>query len=219
MSHDFISVIEAAKFLRVSKNIVAEMLNEGVLTSHGKGKTQRVDKLEIQEWLSNLSESEEEQLALRRTACRFMDYFEPENIVLDFMVENKYEAIAEMSKLAKDIKLVRNQRWLYEVVVAREELISTAIGKGVALLHPRRLHPSKIKSPAVLFGRSVEGVDFDAPDNSTVNLYFMLLLHNDKQHLFSLSYITKFLMNEENLKFLASETDKKLIYTKLTGII
>jgi mannitol/fructose-specific phosphotransferase system IIA component len=35
------------------------------------------------------------------------------------------------------LKLVRDARWLYEVVVAREELISTAIGNGVALLHPR----------------------------------------------------------------------------------
>ncbi|MDD3049625.1 MAG: PTS sugar transporter subunit IIA [Candidatus Cloacimonetes bacterium] len=218
MPRELITLTEASNYLKLSKKIVTDMIDQGVFSQFPKGKTFRVDKNEINEWLSNLSESQNEQLALRRTACRFMDYFSTDFIMLDFKVDNKYEAIGEMSKLAKDVKLVRNQRWLYEVVVAREELISTAIGNGVALLHPRRLHPSKIKSPSILFGRSTHGVDFDSPDNKPVNLFFMLLLHNDKQHLFSLSYISKFLSNSDNLQLLLDSTDKKEIFDKLTAV-
>jgi len=118
---------------------------------------------------------------------------------LDFEAHNKYEAIAEMSKKAKDLKLVKDHRWLYQVVVAREELVSTAIGKGIALLHPRHLHPAKIKKPSILFGRSKKEIEFDALDNKPVRLFFLLLLHDDVQHLFSISYISKLLMNDENL--------------------
>jgi len=135
---------------------------------------------------------------------------------LDFTAENKYDAIRILSEKARELKLVRDARWLYEVVVAREELISTAIGNGVALLHPRHLHPSKIKTPSILFGRSVEAVDFDAPDNKPVNIFFMLLLHNDKQHLFSLSYISKLIMNTDVLEKFLTATDKDAIHEALT---
>ena len=140
----------------------------------------------------------------------------PENIFLEFDAENKYDAIRVLSEKAKDLKLVRDARWLYEVVVAREELISTAIGNGVALLHPRHLHPSKIKTPSIIFGRSKEPVDFDAPDNKPVNIFFMLLLHNDKQHLFSLSYISKLIMNPEILASFSTASTKEDIHASLT---
>jgi mannitol/fructose-specific phosphotransferase system IIA component (Ntr-type) len=142
----------------------------------------------------------------------------PENICLDFSADNKYEAIRILSEKAKELKLVRDARWLYEVVVAREELISTAVGNGVALLHPRHLHPSKIKSPSILFGRIPEGVDFDAPDNQPVKILFMLLLHNDKQHLFSLSYISKLLMNPGVLEKLASANSINDVHSILTSL-
>ena len=218
MSKNLVTLKNAAKYLKLSKTIVEEMIQEGVFKSHKRGRTIKVDKNEIREWLSKLSEDQEEQLALRRTSCRFRDYFSPDYIKLDFSVENKYESIAEMSKFAKDNRIVRNQRWLYEVVVAREELISTAVGNSVAMLHPRRLHPSKIKKPTILFGRSKEGIDFDAPDKKPVHLYFMLLLHNDKEHLFSLSYLSKFTMNADNVEFLLNCKDKQEIYDKLIAV-
>ena len=140
----------------------------------------------------------------------------PENTFLELEAENKYGAIRILREKAKELHLVRDARWLYEVVVAREELISTAIGHGVALLHPRHLHPSKIKTPSILFGRSKNPVDFDAPDNQPVNLFFMLLLHNDKQHLFSLSYISKLIMNPEILEALSTATTPEEIHRCLT---
>ncbi len=69
-----------------------------------------------------------------------------------------------------------------------------------------------------MFGRSSEPVDFDAPDNKAVNIFFMLLLHNDKQHLFSLSYISRLVMNQDILKRLAEAKDAKEIHQLLTVI-
>ncbi|MCB5295906.1 MAG: PTS sugar transporter subunit IIA, partial [Candidatus Cloacimonetes bacterium] len=191
MAKKYISKAEAAKKLKVSDRVIQEMINSNIFETKLVGKNEKIDEDSLNEWLENLNEDDEKMLALKRVICHFEEYMRPENIFLDFHAENKYDAIRVLSENAKDLKLVRDARWLYEVVVAREELISTAIGNGVALLHPRHLHPSKIKAPSILFGRSDEGVDFDAPDNKPVNIFFMLLLHNDKQHLFSLSYISK----------------------------
>jgi PTS system nitrogen regulatory IIA component len=218
MAKKFLSKAETAKILKVSDRVVQEMINTNSFETKLVGKTIKIDADSLNEWMENLSEGEEKLLALRRVICHFEEYMRPENVYLGFSAENKYEAIRILSEKAKDLRLVRDARWLYEVVVAREELISTAIGNGVALLHPRHLHPSKIKSPSIIFGRTKEGVDFDAPDNKPVNIFFMLLLHNDKQHLFSLSYISKLIMNPKILKELGTAKAVAEIHKILTSI-
>ena len=210
MIKDYLTIRQTANFLKVTDSVIKEMIKSKVFKASRKGNTYQIERAEVEEWLANLNEREIEQLALKRSVCRFSDYFKPKYVYLDFEADNKYEAIAEMSKRAKDLKIVKDHRWLYQVVVAREELVSTAIGKGVALLHPRHLHPSKIKKPSIIFGRSAKNIEFDAIDNLPVRLFFMLLLHDDVQHLFSISYISKLLMNEEILQTLrkASSTDE-----------
>ncbi len=218
MSKKYLSKAETAKILKVSESVVQEMINNNIFETKLVGKTVKIDADSLNEWMENLSEGEEKLLTLKRVICHFEEYMRPENIFLDFKAENKYEAIRLLSIKAKQLKLVRDARWLYEVVVAREELISTAIGNGVALLHPRHLHPSKIKMPSIIFGRSTEGIDFDAPDKKPVNIFFMLLLHNDKQHLFSLSYISKLLMKPEVLTQLSEAKDPAEIHKILTSL-
>ena len=213
----FMTIDEVVDYLNVSENIVTEMVNSGVLKKHGNTKELKITKVSVEEWISALNQKEEESLALKRVICRFQDYFKPENILMDFSADNKYEAIATLSKKARDLKIVKDYRWLYEVVVAREELVSTAVGKGVAMLHPRHMHPTKVKAPTVLFGRAEEGVEFDAPDDQPVHLFFMLLLHNDKQHLFSLSFITKFLMHEKNIKTLTEAKTAQEVYNAIAN--
>ena len=212
-----ITIAEAAEYLKVKENVVQEMLNTGIIKKSGRTKVLKIDQNDIDAWLSKLTTKEVEKLAMKRIICHFQDYFKPENILMDFKAENKYEAISSMSKKARDLKIVKDYRWLYEVVVAREELVSTAIGKGVAMLHPRHMHPTKISEPTVIFGRTKEGVEFDAPDGQPVNLFFMLLLHNDKQHLFSLSFITKFLMYEPNIKLLSNAKTDIEIYNAIAN--
>ena len=218
MAKKYLSKADAAKKLKVTERVNVEMINSEVFETKLVGKNVKIDEDSLNAWLDNLNEVDEKLLALKRVICHFEEYMRPENIFLDFTAENKYDAIRILSEKAKQLKLVRDARWLYEVVVAREELISTAIGHGVALLHPRHLHPSKIKTPSILFGRSSEPVDFDAPDNKPVNIFFMLLLHNDKQHLFSLSYISKLIMNSGVLDSFATATSTKEIHELLTVV-
>lgn len=218
MTKKMLTFNEAAKYLKVSEKVIHEMVNDNVFKVAKSGKNIKIDKDTIDAWMENLSQNDEEQLAMQRTICRFEEYFRPENIFLDFHADNKYEAIRIAAEKAKELKIVRDAKWLYEVVVAREELVSTAVGNEVALLHPRHLHPTKIKTPSILFGRSDEGVEFDAPDNKAVSIFFMLLLHNDKQHLFSLSYISKLLMNDSIIQILKSSNSVDAIHKALTSL-
>ncbi|MCK4956435.1 MAG: PTS sugar transporter subunit IIA [Candidatus Cloacimonetes bacterium] len=216
MSNDLLTIKQTASLLRVTDSVIKEMIKANVFETVKKGSTYKIRKDDVDEWLANLNDHELEQLALKRSVCRFSDYFKASNILFDFDADNKYEAIAEMSKKASELKIVRDHRWLYKIVVAREALVSTAIGKGVTLLHPRHFHPKKIKKPTIIFGRSKEEIEFNAIDNKPVNLYFLLLLHDDIQHLFSISYISRLLMHDDVLEVLRTETDPEIIRELLT---
>ena len=219
MADKTLTIKQAATYLKVTDSVIKEMIKGKILGAVKRGNSQLIAKDDVDEWLANLNEREVEGLALQRSVCRFADYFKPRHILLDFVAENKYEAIAEVAKKAKELKIVKDQRWLYQVVVAREELVSTAVGNGVALLHPRHFHPAKVKKPTILFARSKSEIEFDAIDNKPVDIYFLLLLHNDIQHLFSISYISKLLMNDEVLNILRTTNDKELISRTLTKSI
>ena len=57
-------------------------------------------------------------------------------------------------------------------VWAREEVLSTGIGNGVALPHARM---EDLQAPLIVVGRSQRGVDFDAPDWTPAKLIFLML--------------------------------------------
>ncbi|MHC4925678.1 MAG: PTS sugar transporter subunit IIA, partial [Planctomycetota bacterium] len=57
-------------------------------------------------------------------------------------------------------------------VQAREKVGGTAVGQEVALPHARM---PGLDSPVLAFGRSLGGVDWDAPDGAPVHLVFLVL--------------------------------------------
>lgn len=61
-------------------------------------------------------------------------------------------------------------------VRAREEIMSTGIGNGVALPHARI---SGLEDVWVVVGISPHGIDFDAPDGKPANLIFLILTPED----------------------------------------
>jgi mannitol/fructose-specific phosphotransferase system IIA component (Ntr-type) len=73
------------------------------------------------------------------------------------------------------------------------------VGKGVAFLHPATCTPPKSRSPAFC-SVAARGGRFRRHRQPAGALFFLLLLHNDKQHLFSLSYLSRFMLNDSNVE-------------------
>ena len=67
-------------------------------------------------------------------------------------------------------------RTLLDKLLKREEMGTTAIGKGVAVPHCRA---KGIKSPALLLGLSPDGVVFEAVDGKPSHVFFLLVSPED----------------------------------------
>lgn len=92
-------------------------------------------------------------------------------------------------------------------VMRREELGSTGIGKGIAVPHAKH---AGVKGVVGAFGRSTQGVPFDALDGQPVHLVFLLISSPDKvePHLQSLRKVTELVKDDDFCNFFRWAKDK-----------
>ena len=127
-----------------------------------------------------------------------------ENLVSDTKMGVLHELIDILIK--SGLKFDREKA--FDVLYQREKLGSTGIGDGVAIPHGKI---AEIQDLVVAFGRSKNGISFDAIDGKPVNLFFLLLAPENStgQHLKALAKISK-MLKTTNFR-------KKLIDAKTTG--
>jgi PTS system nitrogen regulatory IIA component len=106
-------------------------------------------------------------------------------------------------------------RTLFDVVLERENLGTTAFGKGTALPHGRIPELNKIQT---VFAKVNGGADFDAADGQKVDLVFMLLSpeNSGADHLMALAEMSKLIKNESTCSKLRKATSSSEIYKILT---
>ncbi len=102
-------------------------------------------------------------------------------------------------------KRCRNK--LFEALMARESLGSTAIGQGIAIPHAKIDCVDKL---VAAFGLSKRGIDFDSLDGEPAYIFFLLVAPQDSAgpHLKALARISRLLKDKyfrDNLRAAADE--------------
>ena len=88
-----------------------------------------------------------------------------------------------MTDLAEKGGLVYDVEGLFKELVAREEAAPTAIGEGVALLHPRFHDPYLFEESFIAYGRTTRPVFFGAPDGEGTRHFFLICSTDPDAHL------------------------------------
>ena len=83
MSKSYLTIKQASTYLKVTDSVIKETIKAGVFKAIKRGNSFVIDKAEVDEWLANLNEREVELLALKRSVCRFTDYFKIKYIKLN----------------------------------------------------------------------------------------------------------------------------------------
>lgn len=95
---------------------------------------------------------------------------------------NKREALdALVDALGSKTDLVTDIVELRQAVFAREEVMSTGIGQGVAIPHVR---VDTVKSPAVALGICKDGIDFGTLDNEPVHIVVLFAMPAGSQRIY-----------------------------------
>jgi mannitol/fructose-specific phosphotransferase system IIA component (Ntr-type) len=147
----------------------------------------------------------------------FSDYLKPPQVVFDLKGKDKVEAIEELLDVLAKQKLIDNKKLLLTRIIDRENLVSTAIGYGVALPHARVDTGGEI---AVAVGRSEKGIDFDAHDGHRVHLIILVVWNPTLPGLFNHLFagLARFLIRAENRGRIHAAKDKAELYEILSAI-
>ncbi|MBD3167507.1 hypothetical protein GF324_12980 [bacterium] len=129
---------------------------------------------------------------------RFSDLLKTSSVVLELPKQDRFGTIRHLVDALSAEDLLKNPERAFEAVEAREKVLSTGVGSGIAVPHATL---NSLNNPLVAFGRSQEGIDFEAIDGKPVHLIFLLLSPGDayELHLRMLSRISR-LCTEESLR-------------------
>ncbi|MEA2061338.1 MAG: PTS sugar transporter subunit IIA [Thermodesulfobacteriota bacterium] len=95
-----------------------------------------------------------------------------------------------------------NLKSLLDQLIAREQLTSTGIGRGVAVPHPRTPMDGWFKMPMILTCFLENEIDFDSIDKMPVSILFLILSPTMETHLAMLSKLSYFLRDNSFVDFL-----------------
>jgi PTS system nitrogen regulatory IIA component len=135
-------------------------------------------------------------------------------VIADIKGTTKRDVLFELVYVLEKAMLIENVEKAVNVILEREKLGSTGIGDGVAIPHGKT---KSIHNILCAFGRSQEGIDFNAVDGKPVHIFFLLLAPEDSAslHLKMLSRISKILRDLSFRKKLMELTDTHEIYTSI----
>ena len=136
------------------------------------------------------------------------------NVVLDLAATSKKRAFEQAGLLFENHNGIARTA-VFQSLIARERLGSTALGHQVAVPHGRI---KELREPCAAFIRLTEPVRFDTTDGRAANLLFILLVPETatQTHLELLAEIAKLMSDAEVRHALATETDPAVVHKLLT---
>jgi len=139
----------------------------------------------------------------------------PTNVVLDILATSKKRAFEQAALLFENHHGIA-RTIIFQSLIARERLGSTALGHEVAVPHGRI---KDLKDPIGAFMRLDEPIRFDISDGRTANLLFFLLVpeHATQTHLDLLAEIAQLMSDAELRHQLQTEKDPAIIHQLLTN--
>jgi PTS system nitrogen regulatory IIA component len=215
IEEDILTIEEVAKYLRVSERTVYEWTQRGELPAGKIGTVWRFKKVEIEKWVNN-------RLSVHKTvsnmgAIQVESILSPERILfLDYA--SKRDALLAMAENLADAPQVKNRQELAEEILRREELMSTAIGRGIAIPHVRL---ASVTDLVVSVGISkTDIVDFQPLDDEPVRLLFMIAAAYNQHayYLQTLSFFSARLKNKELRGSLLAARTEAEAYALLTKV-
>ena len=128
---------------------------------------------------------------------------------------SKKQALQELSAIAAG-QTAQDEKAILNILLARERLGSTGVGRGVAIPHGKLAELARISA---VFARLREPVDFDAVDGRPVDLICLLLAPDTdgSDHLKALALVSRLLRDERVCARLRGADSAEALYAVLTG--
>lgn len=125
---------------------------------------------------------------------RITDLLKKDTVIIDLVSSSKLEVIDELVSKLDEAGRLQDKEQYKQAILTRESQSTTGIGEGIAIPHAKT---AAVKTPAIAFGRSIKGVDYESLDGQPSHLFFMIAASEgaNNAHLETLSRLSSLLMD------------------------
>ncbi len=205
-----LQIKDVAELLKVSESTIEKWLSEGKIPGYHLNHQYRFNRHEIESWLLKRAvqpEKVHEESAVKGTG-HFILYrgVHQGGVFSQIPGASKEEVIRNTTTLIAP-QLNVDAEVLSELLLDREELMPTALGRGIAIPHTRDfLGKDPIDRVFVVF--SEQPLSYGALDGVLVHTLFFLFASCDKNHLHLLAKIAHLCSAQANIDFLLTKPTK-----------
>src|SRR5690606_17087283 len=125
---------------------------------------------------------------------RITDLLKKDTVIIELSSSSKLEVIDELVSKLDEAGRLQDKVQFKQAILTREGQSTTGIGEGIAIPHAKTV---AVKTPAIAFGRSTKGIDYEALDGQPSHLFFMIAASEgaNNAHLETLSRLSSLLMD------------------------
>jgi len=211
---DILTLEEVAKYLRVSERTVYDCAQKGEIPAGKIRASWRFKKSEIDKWVNDkLSSSSLTPVTSSIQAESLLSLHR----ILFLNHSSKRDALLALAENLAAAPQIKNGQELAVEILKREELMSTAIGCGIAIPHVRL---SSVTDLVVSVGISrTDIIGFHPLDDEPVRLIFMIAAAGNQHayYLQTLSWFSARLKNKELRDSLLKAQTPQEVYDLLTA--
>ncbi len=221
MPHSNLNFSQLCRYLHLPENQVKKLVDRGVIPGRRLSGDWVFSRDEVNRWLEQrIGESDDAALAHVESALNRREDSEPpisiaalipENgIALPLQGKTRDSVIRNMVTQAEKTGLLWDSDTMIQSVKQREELHTTALENGVALLHPRRPNPNIMEEAFLVLGIMPSGIFFGGDLDNKTDVFFLICSQEDRSHLRTLARLSRILSRPtflEQLREAETEAD------------
>lgn len=127
---------------------------------------------------------------------RITELLTKETILLTMKANTKLDAVDELVSVLVGAGKITDRTTFKNAILKREEQSTTGVGDGIAIPHAKT---SVVKEAAIVFGRSLSGIDYESLDGQPAHLFFMIAAPEgaNNTHLEALARLSTILMKAD----------------------
>ena len=213
MEDDILTIEEVAKYLRVSDRTVYDWAQKGEIPAGKIGTVWRFKKSEVEKWVNErLSSSSNTKKT--DDAVQVKNILSPDRVV--FITQSaKRDALTELANVLANAPQVKRGDELLSEILKREELMSTAVGRGIAIPHVRLSSVTDLVMAVGVCRTPLS--DFQTVDDKPVNLLIMIAAAYNQHtyYLQTISYFSAKLKSQALRDAIANAATEKEVYELL----
>jgi len=197
----------------VPEKTIVQWINEKKMPSYKIKNQYYFNKAEVNEWIlkNDIAISEKIlDLALTNRPVSLIDLIKKGDVHYGIKGSTVREAIDEVVDTIPIPKSAGSDT-VRASLLQREEMMTTAVGRGIALPHPRNPIISDIDEESVSICFLKNQIDYGALDGEPVQVLFIIISSNAKRHLEILSKISFLCKQDDFLKTLKDKPQKEVL--------